>query len=52
MAANVQASQEVNINLNASLQLEKSPEGKISKVYSSDPCFHNLTIRRSECQIT
>ena len=41
MAANVQASQEVNINLNTSLQLEKSPEGEISKVYSSDPFFHN-----------
>ena len=33
MAANVQASQEVNTNLNVSMQLKKSPEGEISKVF-------------------
>ncbi|CAB4044028.1 Hypothetical predicted protein, partial [Paramuricea clavata] len=41
MAANIQASHEVNTNLNASLQSEKSTEGEISKVYSSDQFIHN-----------
>ncbi len=45
MAANVQASQEVNTNLNASMQLEKSPEGEISKVLSSDLIY--LKVRMS-----
>ena len=48
MAANVETSQEENGKLNASMQLNKSPEGEISKVLSNDQFIHGPNVSEGQ----